>query len=389
MHRSARLLALFCLIALPLLASSPQPVGGFGTIDSFGPQIAAGGDGFFLTWLEYDGSPQNRLYGSRVSDGGQLLDGGGILLAADDPVASRVQFDGTHYVVAFTTEHPSPSGTHVRVLYISPESGAVVRDVTVPDARGYDLTLAVSADAAFLAWLDDDSTLELARIPRAGGLVERASLPFGEAAYPALSWNGSSLLVAWNTMQVIIGSPTFVVPDAVYAARVSGTLALLDPEPLLLDTVDGTGAMDGSAASAASDGQEWLVAWGSSTGIRATRISAEGARGAVTDIAAGEEPLVFRKGDRYALAWSESVAPINAVRRLFVADLVAANGGLAVSSRSTAALIPIIGHVSSAAGGADRDVAVAWHGASAPEYDWQASFRILDPGVARRRSARH
>ena len=389
MPRSTRLVVLFCLAALPLIASSPLPVGGSGTIDSYGPQIAAGGSGFFLTWLEYDGTPQHRLYGSRVSDEGQLLDGGGVLLTAEDPIASRVQFDGTHYVVAFTTDRPSPSGTHVRVLYISPETGAVVQDVTVPDARGYDLALAVSAEAAFLAWLDDDASLELARIPRTAGTVERASLPVGAAAYPTLSWNGSSLLVAWNTMHLIIGSPTFTVPDAVYAARVSDTLAMLDPAPLLLDTVEGTPAMDASAPSAASDGHEWLVAWGSGSSVRATRVSAEGVRGAVTDMAPGEAPLVFRKGDRYALAWKESVSPSSDVRRLFLADVTIADDQLGVASPRTAALIPFFGDVSSAAGGADRDVAVAWAGASAPEFDWQASFRILDPGMARRRSVGH
>ena len=276
----------------------------------------------------------------------------------------------------------------VRVLFISPESGTVVREVTIPDARGYDLALEVSAEAVFLAWLDDDAALQLARIPRAAATVERTTLPFGAAAFPALSWNGSSLLVTWNTMREIIGSPMRLVPDAVRAARVSGTLTLLDATPVLLEAVEGAGAMDESAPSAASDGQEWIVTWGVASSIRAARISDAGVRGTVSEIAHGEAPLVVRNGDRYSLAWSESIPPTGDLRRLFVADVVVADGRLGSTLPAVASVTPFFGHVSSVAAGANRAVGVAWHSASAPEFDFQASFRILGSFTGRRRSVR-
>lgn len=387
MQRSTRLLLFSCLFALPLLGTTPElAVGGFGAIDSYAPQIAADGSGFFVTWLEYDNaSGQHRLYGTRVARDGRLVDGGGVLLSAEDPTAARVKYDGTHYVVAFVAERAGSADTFIRVLAIAPASGTVVREVIVPDVRGSDLALEVSATATFLAWIDDHGTLQLARIAHATGIAERVSLPI-EAAYPALSWNGSSLLVAWNTMRVIVGSPTLIVPEAVHAARVDESLALLDPAPLLLENIAGTAAMEGSAPSIASDGREWFVAWGHDSRIHAATISAEGVPGSVLDLARGEMPLVIRNGDRYSLAWNEPFPETHVPRRLFVADVTPSDGQLAISSPSTAAVIPTFGRVSSVAGGANRHLAITWDSASAPEFDWQASFRIIDPATQRRRS---
>ena len=104
------------------------------------------------------------------------------------------------------------------------------------------------------------------------------------------------------------------------------------------------------------------------------------------------EAFADREGVRpTTLAWWRSELRRRAKAKggfIELASVVVADGQLGSTSPAVASVTPFFGHVSSVAAGANRAVGVAWHSASAPEFDFQASFRILDSFTGRRRSVR-
>jgi hypothetical protein len=125
------------------------------------------------------------------------------------------------------------------------------------------------------------SDIYAARLDASGNLID--TTPFiiaqrvGKQAVPQVVWNGQNWLVAWTSQE-----PTayFYAPQ-VLAARVSPQGAVLDPNPLILSTLDASSNTEftlGSDGGAA--GGNWVAFWQGATAgenaVRGARISPAG-----------------------------------------------------------------------------------------------------------------
>ena len=73
--------------------------------DQFTPAVAFGGDEFLVTWEDRrSGGIASNIYAARVSQGGGVLDPGGIAVstAVWEQYEPSVGFDGTNYLLAWT-----------------------------------------------------------------------------------------------------------------------------------------------------------------------------------------------------------------------------------------------------------------------------------------------
>ena len=307
------------------------------------PDVAASASGSLVAWVEDGGT-----FATRVDRGGNSLDGRGIALSTFPYGHVKVAFDGTNYVVAWRDQN------RVGVRYIAPLTGATVAETQVPVEGLADLALATSPDATYLVFAD--SRVRVTRIPSATHTPDPVPLAVSPedmaVAYPAAAWNGSTLLVTWTEEYVFDrADPPIWFSINVHAARVSASLSLLDPSPLLVATTrssDGVPAEALGAPSVASDGTDWLVAATYQyESIIARRVAQDGR---VKDnvpviIGDGTSPAVAWDGTRYVIAWKEGND--QQLTRELLLGSVPASGPLTVTrnvsvSRGTATSAPAI-----------------------------------------------
>ena len=286
------------------------------------PVIASSGSGHFAAWIE-----NTSVYATRIDADGNSLDGRGLELAKAG-YAVRAAFDGTNYVVAWIGH--AFGGGFIGVRSFSPATGATVAEVHVPAAARWreGLALTVSPDVAYVAWVDEaDHRVRATRISlgsRTVGLPLAVSPVGMVAGYPALAWNGSMLLVAWNELRIPSGNLPATPALNVLAARVSGTLSLLDPAPLMIAATAGASLL--GPPSVASNGEDWLVVVGrDERDIIARRVlrggNVEGA--AASTIARGVAPSVMWDGARYVLAFKSGDAMFQPEHPLLIGTLPA------------------------------------------------------------------
>ncbi|WPB80738.1 hypothetical protein KYC5002_16580 [Archangium violaceum] len=179
------------------------------------PSVASSGDGFLVVWEDGRTSGEfgnvTDLFGTRVSSAGAVLDPGGFLIA------------GT----LATEETPS-----------------------VIDAGGH----------SFISWVhfdftkfDTETSIRGARVTESGTVLDSPGLLIAPGpaffAPPALSFDGTNVLVAWAEGPFSAGS-------RISAARVSGSGAVLDAEPITV----AMGETSRTRPTATFDGSNhWLV----------------------------------------------------------------------------------------------------------------------------------
>jgi len=342
------------------------------------PAIASGGAGHFAAWTE-----NHAIYTTRIDAHGNSLDGRGVELTKSGFVV-RAAFDGTNYVVAWLDDR------FIGVRYISPATGATVAQVYVP-ARAWEpdrLALAVSPDAAYVAWVDeDDHRVRATRVIRESGMADLPVVVSPEgmiAGYPAMAWNGSMLLVAWNELRVWSGNVPPTPALNVLAARVSSGLSLLDPAPLLVATA---GASVVSEPSVASNGVDWLVVSDlDERQLVARRVLRSGqVEGtAASTIGEGAAPAVTWDGTRYAVAYKAGGSLVQPEYPLLLGALPA-TGALPAMRRTLVAtdVVSPPSIVRTAAG----DVAIVYTKVSfRPEHMGveRSYFRVMDFSQRRR-----
>lgn len=353
------------------------------------PGVASSGPNQLVAWLESDYS----IWAARVGPGGEPLDGRGFRLTTNRVWSQpRVAFDGRFYVVAW------PESGLIALRWIEPATGAIVAQRTMAEANGGSLALAPTPQATFLAWVDELDDVRLTRISNETHDVEATSLrvsPDGDARYTdaTLSWNGSTLLVAWTEFEVSRGDPPFWFRRQVLGARVTPQLTLLDPAPLLVGDVPE--ALE-DEPSVASDGNDWLVVWQSGTRVAARRVLHDGRLegNAPELVATGILPAVAFDGSRYTLVWQDNWHnTTNYGQRALRLGHVQATGALGVTGGgSIAAIDTFPSFPASLTRAADGRLAVVYTRTSfAPEHGGveRAFVRFMDvTGRPKRRAVR-
>src|SRR5207248_6093616 len=123
---------------------------------------------FLVVWHDYSGGdPANdgSVYGTRVSQTGQILDGTPIKIASYNrsQVAPRVVFDGTNYLVVWQTDAVGFKArlTDDYAVRVSP-AGVVLdkRPITLAAATGnqFDPVVAYGGGKLLVAWAQGNTT---------------------------------------------------------------------------------------------------------------------------------------------------------------------------------------------------------------------------------------
>jgi hypothetical protein len=276
------------------------------------PQIAIGGGIFMVVWQE-----GLDTYASRLTLAGESLDGRGIKLSNttgsaprvvfDGMAASvpRVIFDGQRFVAgwwsgtAIVTAHLSPDGT---VLESSPRE-------LMTSCNG-DFDMATDGTSVLVAGNDcvDVAAVRVHRNGSADAPVRVAgpyatTSGFQTSDSTRVAWNGQQYLVVWRELiqmppTTLLAPPTF--RGNLHAARLSASLAVLDPHPIDIAVSERDDAV---APVLASNGSDFLVAW-TTNGVRARTVKSDGTPGEPFRVADGISSDLVWDGRRYALAFS-------------------------------------------------------------------------------------
>ncbi|HEX7154095.1 MAG TPA: hypothetical protein VF618_21590 [Thermoanaerobaculia bacterium] len=285
------------------------------------PAIASSASGHIAAWRE-----NQSVYATRIDANGNSLDGRGVRISSVG-FAVRVAFDGTNYVVAWL------DNGFIGVVHIAPATGRILAQVNVPVKAWIweNFALAVSPEAAYLAWVGEgDFRVRMARVAPGSSTPDFPSIVSPEGmvtGHPALAWNGSMLLVAWDQLDGPRGNLLVNHARSVQAARVSSSLALLDPAPLI---VAKGGAFWLGAPSVASNGEDWLVVTHlDERHLVARRVlrngNLEGTDASI--LGEGIAPAVTWDGKRYAVAHKTATIP-NLPQSPLLLGTVAARGAL-------------------------------------------------------------
>ena len=260
------------------------------------PVIAASPHGSLVAWNEEKG-----VYATRVGADGSSLDGRGVLLGSGFGV--RVTFDGTNYAAVWR------NGTGIGIRRIDPATGAIVAQAQVTAEWVDFLEVAASPVATYAVYAQAGRAF-VARIPHATNVPDPilAVSPEDVAANDiGAAWNGSELLVVWNEGDGFRGDPPLALQGRVRGARVTASLTLLDPEPLVVADFGTANWPAFGTPAVASNGNDWLVLTEPGHDeIFARRVRRNGTvEGELTKIAQGDGFAAAWDGSRYAVVWND------------------------------------------------------------------------------------
>lgn len=195
---------------------------------------------------------------------------------------------------------------------ISPERG--VDQPLLNPANSGQLLPAVAAGAGgfLLVWQDHQRTpsdIHGARVDATGKLLDPTGFVISDASggqlAPTVAFDGTNFLVAW-------ADGRHAGNGAIYAARVSGAGAVLEPSGILVSR----GSLPKSLPSVAHNGTSYLIVWeemrtSTNSDIYAARVNNAGtvldasARIISSSTAHQTEPVVAAGGGQFLVAWSE------------------------------------------------------------------------------------
>jgi hypothetical protein len=246
-----------------IFPSSPERDLSFSANQHASPAVAFDGTNYLVAWRENSG-----IYATRVTPGGESLDGRGVQLATFDKVPV-VAFDGTHFLVAYASNVEAA----VTVRYIGTD-GRLAEEVHVMGTRSPSEPVLVPARNATLVVWTDGSQVAAARLDHrthSASSPVMLSDPTQLAGTPRAAWNGTEVLVAWDEIvspPFYSSSPPFYVHARVLGARISDSLVLRDLTPLVLADGEGTDSL----TLLGTNGSEWLLTWNTHRGANARAI---------------------------------------------------------------------------------------------------------------------
>jgi len=278
------------------------------------PAAAFDGTRYLVVW-EDRRSGSDHVYGARVTPGGTVVDPGGIAITMGDLNQSfpAVAFDGTNYLVAFTTFGDT---SDLQCARVSPGGSVLDPDgINITKGINEQWSPAVAFDGTnyFVVWQDARTPsydVYGARVTPSGAILDGGGIAIARGGRsqlaPAVAFDGSDYLVAWSELRANEGGNYDI-----YGARVSPAGTVLDPAGIGISTASGTQA----APAVTSGGGNSLVVWedGRNKGqIFAARVTAGGTvldpNGIELSPANGFalSPAAAFDGGNYLVAWSDT-----------------------------------------------------------------------------------
>ena len=238
----------------------------------YASDIAFDGTNYLVVWD--DGrSGLFDVYGARVSREGLVLDAGGIPISTDSSHQQlpSVAFDGTNYFVAWTDAR---SPWDIYGARVTPAGGVLdAGGIPISTADNDQLSPAVGFDGGnfLVVWQDDRVSRDPyneetygARVTSDGEVLDTdgigLSIMHASQTYPAVAFDGTNYLVAWQDDRSGTGSAG-EAHDDIYAARVTQDGTSLDGTGIAVATAP---SVQGYFPSVAFDGTNYLVVWADS-----------------------------------------------------------------------------------------------------------------------------
>lgn len=273
------------------------------------PSVAWDGVNFLAIWRDAEtGAYALR----RISPAGAMVDATATTVPAHAPIAAA--FNGANYVLAWqdfasidrftATASWSPSAGLGMTATFDTASGILSRDAPSIGAGGAGHMVAwtmFQGSGSNSRFALRAMPVSASGAPRSSAATSVSSTASGGAS-PGVSFDGTNFLIAWTDLT----TPPFGVQcRTAYAVRLTPAGDLLDATPLRLS---GTGC-DASGVTSTSDGVNHLVAWSSSGGVFAARVSPAGvaldAPRALTS-AAGSGLSASFDGRSFVVAWDDN-----------------------------------------------------------------------------------
>jgi large repetitive protein len=287
------------------------------------PAVAFDGSNYLVAWEDDragpgpGGSTRVDLYAARVTQDGAMLDGAGVLIAAEagPQVRPAVAFDGANYLVVWS-DYRRPYESDIYGARVTP-AGVVLDPGGFPicEASGYQFTPKLAFDGTnyLVVWDDarsDDGDVYAARVAPSGTVLDPAGIPLATGASEqggsVVAVGGGNFFVAWSDDRL----QQHYIQDA-YGARVSPGGVVLDPGGIPISTAPANQYVSG----AAFDGANYLVTWADdrsgSFDVYGARVTPDGGvldpAGIAVSTASGDQevPVVVDAGPSLLIAWSD------------------------------------------------------------------------------------
>jgi hypothetical protein len=319
------------VVSAELGVDSPVTVSGFGQ-----PAVAFDGTNFFLVWSESRSTGPGigtRVYGTRVSPAGTVLDGFGIELSFGAyGNAPCVAFDGTNYLVVYqgvagfqgirvSTGGALLDAAPLTIFSIVGSGGGPSQQVIGFDGVNYQVV-----------WTDQRNSgttgtdIYAARVSKAGVTLDTSGYAVATAAKdqysPQIACSSNGCMVSWTDVRA-------GTQEDVYEARLTqmGTVQNANGTPVTA-TADSEGG-----PSIAFDGTNYLVAWqnyNTTTFVYSTRAARVSSTGTVLDpngiVLAGsntsQTPFVTFDGTNYVVDWLDGLSSSGQVARVSKAGVL-------------------------------------------------------------------
>jgi hypothetical protein len=305
--------------------------------------LAFDGTNYLVVWMSLTGNGTNTVIrGSRVSPTGTVLDGAGFQIATGAPAElPDVAFDGTNYLVVWTVGEPSPGILAARVS----RAGVVLDQRVVTATGGSYPSVAFGGTTYLVTWTGGDTSADVyaARVGRDGTVLDPnpiavSALAGSNQRSEDVVFDGTNFFVAW-------GDDRRSDDGDIYGARVSPAGAVLDPAglPLYVSTGDeGTAHLP----ALSFDGTNVLVLWqdgdfnfrhvsGTLTSPSGAVVTPAGFR-ISTAANAQMAPVVAFDGTNHLVVWEDNRSGNNAIygARVNPAGTILDGAGFAISAPS-------------------------------------------------------
>jgi PASTA domain-containing protein len=349
-------------------------------------KIAFDGTNYLVVWSEDRYGEFDDVYAARYRPDGTVLDPYGIPVAVTTALEHdpAVAFDGTNYLVTWT-QSPGFTGGDIYGARVSPAG-------TVLDVGGFPISTAADVQDYSAAAFDADggnylvtwtsggfpTDVYAARVTSSGSVLDpdgiAVSTNSAEQSLPDVAFCGGNYFVVWNDERNATAD--------IYGARVTPAGTVLDPSGIAVSTAPG----DEWAPKLASDGTEYLVAWmndptGSAWEVEGARVACDGSvldSSPITVSAAASSPLTPAVGfgdSTFMVAWADQGSAGGAyAARVSTAGLVLDPNGIPISTSGA-------GHPSIAFDGANYLVGWERSGASSSRLDLYAARVDTSGGV--------
>jgi hypothetical protein len=279
------------------------------------PAVAFDGTNYLVVWQDNRGADDD-IYGTRVSQSGQILDPSGITIstATDRQEVPAVAFDGTNYCIVWQDRR---SGYNNYDIY----GARVSQDGMVLDPTGIAISTAIDdqeypavtfgSTNYFVVWGDSrggDADIYGARINQSGIVLDPAGIVISSETntqeFPSVDFDGTNFWVVWEDQR----SPSLY--SDIYGSRVSQYGVVLDSTGIAISTA----TYSQKSPSIAFDGTNYFVVWEdrrSSPDIYGARVSPSGNVLDTAGIAIStainnqESPSVAFDGLNYLVVWQD------------------------------------------------------------------------------------